>query len=101
MLASRQICSIKKSEIKELPDPVLSLISMGQYTLYKAEFSKNPEVFYALRVSAKQIFLLTKDGEAIEFEKADLEKLRIGEKVTIEDVTPPIIARNLGMSFGT
>ena len=74
---------------------------MGRYTLYKADLSKNFEVFYALRVSAREVFLLKKDGEAIEFDKADLEKIKIGEKVTIEDVTPPIIARNLGMSFGT
>jgi hypothetical protein len=62
-----QTLSVSKTNVENLPEDVLRLISMGRYTLYKATSPHDHRVSYVLRVSAKDLFVLTNDGSPIEF----------------------------------
>jgi hypothetical protein len=89
--------SIPKSRLSKLPDAVLSLISMGQYTLYSVSLPSRPDVVYALRIGAKDIFLLTNDGEPVDYDS--LEGLKIKEKIFLEDVHSPYVVHNFSLDF--
>jgi hypothetical protein len=76
--------SVSKTTLSKLPEEVLRLVSMGQYSLYKVNDKSDLKVVYALRTSATEIFLLGKNGEPIK-EKAQTD-FSIESKVLIEDV---------------
>jgi len=94
-----QTSYIRKAELGKLPDIALSLISMGQYTLYKVQIPKKPEVTYALRAGAYDVYLLTSEGDIVQFD--DLDGLEVKEKIIIEDVDPPFVVQNFGLNFAT
>lgn len=76
--------SVSKKTLSQLPEEVLRLVSMGQYSLYKVIDESDPRIVYALRTGATDIFLLGENGEPIK-EKVQT-KFLIENKVLIEDV---------------
>ncbi|MGG6238730.1 hypothetical protein ACQ4N7_08825 [Nodosilinea sp. AN01ver1] len=77
-----------KQDLDKLPDEVLRLIGMGQYTLYSVEVSAQPEVCFVLRTGEREFFFLKEDGEPLSFN--DFPNFKIRERVNIEDV--PVFA---------
>jgi hypothetical protein len=86
--------SISKVALNNLPGDVLRLVSMGRYTLYQASSPSIPELAYALRVSAKEIFALASDGSPLECN--DFSDIQVTGKVEIEDVPAPFVLSNFG-----
>jgi hypothetical protein len=76
--------SIKKSDLRKLPDEVLRLVKMGQYTLYRVAIEEYPDICYVLRAGERELFFLQEDGEPVKFDSS-LEFI-IQEKILIEDV---------------
>jgi hypothetical protein len=76
--------SVSKKTLSQLPEEVLRLVSMGQYSLYKVIDESDPRIMYALRTGAMEIFLLGENGEPIK-EKVQTN-FSIENKVLIEDV---------------
>jgi hypothetical protein len=88
--------SIPQVTLKSLPDDVLRLVSMGRYTLYQASSPSHPEIAYALRVSAKEIFALAGDGSPLECK--DFSDIQVTGKVEIEDVPAPFVLSNFSFT---
>jgi hypothetical protein len=88
--------SVSQTTVKNLPEDVLRLISMGRYTLYKASSPRDPRVNYVLRISAKDLFVLTHDGSPIEFN--DFSDLQLIGKVKIEDIASPFVVSNFSFN---
>jgi hypothetical protein len=91
-----QTLLVSKTNVENLPEDVLRLISMGRYTLYKATSPNDPRVSYVLRVSAKDLFVLTNDGSPIEFD--DFSDIQITGKVKIEDISSPFVVSNFSFN---
>jgi hypothetical protein len=91
-----QTLSVSKTNVENLPEDVLRLISMGRYTLYKATSPSDHRVSYVLRVSAKDLFVLTNNGSPIEFN--DFSDIQITGKVKIEDISSPFVVSNFSFN---
>jgi hypothetical protein len=57
--------SVSKTTLSKLPEEVLRLVSMGQYSLYKVTDESALRIVYALRTGATKVFLLGENGEPI------------------------------------
>jgi hypothetical protein len=91
------VLSVSKQRLSKLPDEVLRLISMGQYTLYKVNVENEPRAAYALRTGAREIFFLTQDGEPIFVDEST--NFEIQKKIVINDVPTPLVTSNLVLTF--
>jgi hypothetical protein len=65
-------------------------------TLYRAISSSAPDIAYALRVSANEVFALDSDGTPLDYN--DLSGLEITGKVEIEDVPAPFVLSNFSFA---
>lgn len=83
---------ISKHELSKLPEEVLSLIAMGQYSLYRAEVKDYLNYRYVLRTGEREFFFLAADGEPIA--PTGSEKFDIQEKVLVEDVSVKSVVPN-------
>ncbi len=91
------IKSVSKSQLNGLPVNVFRLIGLGKYTLYEVSDSENPQVFYALRTGAQEIFLLSENGEPLDRVPQAQGNFKIKGKVDIQDV--PVIASVPNLCF--
>lgn len=57
---------IQRHDLGRLPESVLTLLEMGQYSLYSVKVADNPEAAYILRTGARKAFFLNNAGELIE-----------------------------------
>jgi hypothetical protein len=84
--------SIPQVTLKNLPAEAMRLVSMGRYTLYQASSTSKPDVAYALRVSAKEIFVLSSDGSPLDC--SDFSDIQVTGKVDIADAPAPFVLSN-------
>gem|GEM_PF-2185002 len=85
--------ALNRQCFSQLPDDVLRLIGMGQYTLYRVSVSEQPEIQYVLRTGQQEFFFLKEDGEPVSLNgSADFD---IQEKVNLEDVPIFSVVPNL------
>jgi hypothetical protein len=75
---------VSKNTLNKLSEEVFKLINMGRYSLYEISYESDKNVVYALRTGERKIFLLAKDGEAIE-EGAQAE-FSVKSRLMIKDV---------------
>jgi hypothetical protein len=88
--------SVPQVTLKNLPTEALRLVSMGRYTLYQASSLSKPDVAYALRVSAKEIFALSSDGSPLGY--SDFSDFQVTGKVNIADAPAPFVLSNFSFN---
>jgi hypothetical protein len=74
-------CTVSKNELSKLPEEVLSLVSLGQYSLYRAIVAEHPNYRYVLRTGEQKFFFLEINSEPVA--SAGSEKFNIQEKLTL------------------
>lgn len=82
--------SLSAKDLRELPESVLKLVSMGQYSLYSVE-AEDPQIAYVLRTGPQELFFLRSDG-AIAPDTST--SFRILSKVDLSDVSLPFVVSN-------
>jgi hypothetical protein len=85
--------SVPKSSLEKLPEEVLRLIGMGQYSLYEVAIEGHSDVAYALRTGAKKFYLLNKDGEPVNEQSS--VNFSIKSKILIRDANIQAAVPNL------
>jgi hypothetical protein len=85
--------SVDKDRLNKLPDAVLRLIGMGQYTLYQVGVDEQPLICYVLRAGEREVFFLQQDGEPVDCDP--LLEFSIRGRVVINDVSFTPVIPNL------
>jgi hypothetical protein len=83
--------TVSKDELNNLPEEVLHLVAMGQYSLYRGSAKDHPNCCYLLRTGPEEFFLLESDGEPVVAASArefDIQAEIIIEGVNINAVVP-------------
>ena len=91
--------STSKERLSKLPDDVLSLISMGQYSLYKIKSDKVSDAAYASRVGTKEVYFLNEEGQPVSVSENEMAEFEVEHKIVLNDVSVDSVKPKYSLAF--